>query len=119
MDKREFLKQYRQQPKKIFLAAFNDDLFLCRNDIQIIEREVKVDELENYYCPWYYLDTIIKSFEDALCDIRVRGIHVSDSDKIDLDSQRKKIIEEYQKKDFKNLEKVPVATHLGTNRTLF
>jgi len=64
------------------------------------------------------LDTIIKSFEDALCDIRVRGIRISDSDKIDLDSQRKKIIEEYQRKTYKNLEKVPVATDLATKRTL-
>ena len=64
------------------------------------------------------MNTIIKSFEDALCDIRVRGIRISDSDKIDLDSQRKKIIEEYQRKTYKNLEKVPVATDLATKRTL-
>lgn len=115
MEKPEFIKKYRQP--RILLGAFNDNVFLCRGDIELVEKNISVSELNNFYCPWYYLDGQEKSFDEGLCNITIKAMKVEASELIDTNQERRNLIEKYQREKQK-LDFIPIATDTETNRTL-
>lgn len=119
MNKEEFLKIYRDSNcPKILLGAFNEQGFLDREDLELKSGKIKISELGDFYCPWYYIDDHEADFYKDLEKEKTRAIKVSDKQKINLVSKRQNIIEQYQKEQIESLGPIPVATDTATGKTL-
>jgi hypothetical protein len=121
VDKEEFIKLYLL-PK--VTMPFDKAAFLYDTNIILREGEVKLEDIGNYYCPWYYNvisgAEIHKGIKAILGDPNARAVIIKDVES--RIKSRRNEIEEYsrrlQGKTKNELDPFPVATDAKLQKSL-
>jgi hypothetical protein len=122
VDKDEFIKHYLRPKITIW---FDEGQFVCGNDVILREREAVLEEVGNYFCPWYYdVETgkeLSAPFEDILDNLRARLTTVKDVRKNQFPSKGVIIgqyIQDFKGRTEESLCAFPVATDDKSGKTL-
>ena len=123
MNKKDFIKLFCQT----ITVMGNLGQFWKDDKLIIKERQVTLEKVGNYYCPWYYNSEtgqgyVKTPFEEILGYSPARAVVVKDVErKIRFPSKRTKIkqyIQDFQGKTEKSLRPFPVVTDRMFNKSL-
>lgn len=118
IDRDEFIKKYHKR----LLGAFNNKLFISRDDITIREMYIPISNFAEFYCPFYYCNYTNEirdiDYSGAILSIYCYSMQIKDKNLIDINAERKNKIEKLQKNLSINIYSVPIATDIYSHKTL-
>jgi hypothetical protein len=124
--KEDFWKKYFESRVTVIINI-DKQQFVNDDNIIISEREVKLEQIGNYYCPWHYnIETLKtyegKGFKEILGDPRARVVTIKDvGQKVKFGSKSKEIekyIKDFERKTEQSLCPFPIATDTAVNKSL-